>query len=76
MRTSPMVRRTTINLDIELVTQARAVLATKNTTDTVHGALRDVIRRERLRRLTQRRWEWLTPERLQALRRGAHPGDL
>lgn len=71
-----MVRRTTINLDAELVTQAREVLKTKNTTDTVHGALREVIRRERLRRLGARKWEWLTPERLRAMRRGAHPKDL
>jgi Arc/MetJ family transcription regulator len=71
-----MVRRTTINLDVELVTQAREILAAKNTTDTVHGALREVIRRERLRRLAERKWEWLTPERLQAMRAGAHPADL
>ncbi|HSZ69356.1 MAG TPA: type II toxin-antitoxin system VapB family antitoxin [Solirubrobacteraceae bacterium] len=70
------MRRTTINLDAELVAQARELLKTKNTTDTVHGALRDVIRRERLRRLSQRKWEWLTPERLQAMRRGARPADL
>jgi Arc/MetJ family transcription regulator len=71
-----MVRRTTINLDAELVTQAREILATTNTTDTVHGALREVIRRDRLRRLAERKWEWLTPERLQAMRRGARPSDL
>jgi Arc/MetJ family transcription regulator len=71
-----MVRRTTINLDAELVTQAREILATANTTDTVHGALREVIRRERLRRLAERKWEWLTPERLQAMRRGARPSEL
>lgn len=76
MRGSTMVRRTTINLDAELVTQAREVLKTRNTTDTVHGALRDVIRRERLRRLAARKWEWLTPERLRAMRRGARPADL
>jgi Arc/MetJ family transcription regulator len=71
-----MVRRTTINLDAELVTQAREILTTTNTTDTVHGALREVIRRDRLRRLAERKWEWLTPERLQAMRRGARPADL
>ena len=70
------VRRTTINLDSELVMQARDVLKTKNTTDTVHSALRDVVRRERLRRLAQRDWQWLTPERLKAMRQGAHPADL
>jgi Arc/MetJ family transcription regulator len=70
------VRRTTINLDLELVMQARDVLKTKNTTDTVHSALREVVRRERLRRLAQRDWHWLTPERLKAMRQGAHPADL
>jgi Arc/MetJ family transcription regulator len=51
-----MVRRTTINLDTELVTQAREILAATNTTDTVHGALREVVRRDRLRRLSERKW--------------------
>ncbi len=46
-----MVRRTTINLDTDLVAEAREVLKTRNTTDTVHDALRDVVRRERLKRL-------------------------
>lgn len=56
MQGSTMVRRTTINLDPELVAQAREVLDTKNTTDTVHDALREVVRRERLRRLAERKW--------------------
>jgi Arc/MetJ family transcription regulator len=71
-----MVKRTTINLDSELVAQARELLKTANTTDTVHGALREVVHRERLLRLAQRDWGWLTPERLQAMRRGARPSDL
>jgi Arc/MetJ family transcription regulator len=71
-----MVKRTTINLDMELVAQARGVLEAKNTTVTVHAALRDVVRRDRLRRLAERDWEWLTPERLRAMREGALPADL
>jgi Arc/MetJ family transcription regulator len=63
-----MVRRTTINLDADLVAEAREVLHTKNTTDTVHDALRDVIRRERLRRLAQRSWS-MTLEELKEMRR-------
>jgi Arc/MetJ family transcription regulator len=81
-----MVRRTTINLDSELVAQAREVLKGKNTTDTVHAALREVIRRERLRRLAQRRWG-MTLEELKEMRRsrvaskpwddlGGSPSDL
>jgi Arc/MetJ family transcription regulator len=63
-----MVKRTTINLDANLVSQAREVLLTGNTTDTVHGALRDVIRRDRLRRLAERDWD-MTLEDLQQMRR-------
>jgi Arc/MetJ family transcription regulator len=64
-----MVRRTTINLDSELVADAREVLKTKNTTDTVHEALRDVIRRDRLRRLGEWDLGGKTLEDLQELRR-------
>lgn len=78
-----MVRRTTINLDAELVTQAREVLKTRNTTDTVHGALREVVRRDRLRRLAERDWG-MTLEDLEKMRRsrvetrswGEPDGDL
>jgi Arc/MetJ family transcription regulator len=64
-----MVRRTTINLDSELVADAREVLKTKNTTDTVHEALRDVIRRDRLRRLGEWDLGGLTLEDLKEMRR-------
>lgn len=65
---SPAVRRTTINLDTELVAQARDVLEAGSTTDTVHRALRDVVRRDRLRRLAARKWD-LTLEELKEMRR-------
>jgi Arc/MetJ family transcription regulator len=64
-----MVRRTTINLDSELVADAREVLKTKNTTDTVHDALRAVIRRERLKRLGEWDLGGKTLEDLEELRR-------
>jgi len=64
-----MVRRTTINLDSDLVADARDVLHTKNTTDTVHGALRDVVRRERLKRLGEWDLGGKTLEDLKELRR-------
>jgi len=48
---------------------AREVLGTKGTTDTVHRALAEVVRRERLRRLGERRFEDLAPEVLDELRR-------
>lgn len=64
-----MVRRTTINLDAELVADAREVLKTKNTTDTVHDALRDVVRRHRLERLGEWDLEGLTLEGIKEMRR-------
>jgi Arc/MetJ family transcription regulator len=50
-------RRTTINLDLELVNEAKRVLDTKETTETIHRALEDVVRQERLRRLARRRFD-------------------
>ena len=49
-----MVKRTSLNLDLDLVGQAREVLGSRGTTDTVHRALEEVVRREKLRRLTER----------------------
>jgi Arc/MetJ family transcription regulator len=63
-----MVKRTTINLDSELVAEAREVLKTRNTTDTVHDALRDVVRRERLKRLSEWDLEGLTLEGIKEMR--------
>jgi hypothetical protein len=45
------VKRTSLNLDFELVEEAGAELGTNGTTETVHRALHDVVRRARLRRL-------------------------
>jgi Arc/MetJ family transcription regulator len=47
----PNVRRTSMNLDLELVERARAELGTNGTTDTVHRALEEVVRRAALGRL-------------------------
>jgi Arc/MetJ family transcription regulator len=64
-----MVKRTSLNLELELVAQAREVLGTNGTTDTIHRALEDVVRRERLQALAERTFEDLTPEALDELRR-------
>jgi Arc/MetJ family transcription regulator len=64
-----VVKRTNINLDMDLVQQAAQALGTTRTTDTVHEALRDVIARGRRMRLAQRDFEDLTPESLEAMRR-------
>jgi Arc/MetJ family transcription regulator len=66
-----MVRRTNINLDMELVEEAAQELGTQRTTDTVHGALREVVARARRARLAKREFEDLTPEALEAMRRPA-----
>lgn len=52
-----MTKRTSINLDLDLVREAKAVLGTSETTETIHLALREVVRQERLRRLVSRRFE-------------------
>jgi Arc/MetJ family transcription regulator len=65
----PNVRRTSFNLDPELLAAAREELGTKNMTDTIHVALREVVRRARLQRLADRDFSYLTPERLEELRR-------
>jgi hypothetical protein len=56
-----VIKRTSLNLDLGLVASARDVLGTKGTTETVHRALEDVVRREKLRRLADWKIE-LTPE--------------
>ncbi len=43
-----------MNVDLDLVREAQEVLGTQGTTETVHAALREIVRRERLRRLAQR----------------------
>ena len=66
-----MVRRTNINLDMDLVDEAARELGTRRTTDTVHQALREVVARARRTRLAERDFEDLTPEALDAMRRPA-----
>jgi Arc/MetJ family transcription regulator len=66
-----VVKRTNINLDMDLVEQAAHELGTRRTTDTVHEALRCVIARARRARLAERDFEDLTPESLEAMRRSA-----
>jgi Arc/MetJ family transcription regulator len=66
-----VVKRTNINLDMDLVQQAARELGTERTTDTVHQALRDVVARGRRARLAQSDFEDLTPEALGAMRRPA-----
>jgi Arc/MetJ family transcription regulator len=69
-----MVRRTNINLDMDLVDEAARELGTRRTTDTVHQALREVVARARRARLAGRDFEDLAPETLDAMRRPAGRG--
>ncbi|TML62422.1 MAG: hypothetical protein E6G22_08195 [Actinobacteria bacterium] len=50
---SDMIKRTSLNLDMSLVEEAREVLGTRGTTETVTQALAEVVRQDKLRRLTE-----------------------
>jgi Arc/MetJ family transcription regulator len=63
------VKRTSLNLDLDLVAEARAILGTHGTTDTVNRALAEIVHREKLRALAAETFEDLTPEALAELRR-------
>ncbi len=64
-----MIKRTNINLDMDLVAEASAALGTARTTDTVHQALREVIDRARRGRLARRDFPDISLEVLDAERR-------
>jgi Arc/MetJ family transcription regulator len=64
-----MIKRTSLNLDLDLVAKAREVLDTSTMTDTVHRALEDVIRRDALKRLA----EWRPDMSLEDLERMRQP---
>lgn len=64
-----MLRRTWIDLDLDLFESAREILGTTTTTDTVHGALDEIVKRQRLRELADEGFDDLTPEALTELRR-------
>lgn len=68
-----MIKRTSLNLDLDLVAQARDVLETRTTTDTVHRALEEVVRREELRKLAEWDLGGMTLEDLERLRRPRFP---
>ena len=48
-----MIKRTSLNLDMSLVDEARGVLGTRGTTETVNQALAEIVRQDKLRRLTE-----------------------
>jgi Arc/MetJ family transcription regulator len=58
------VRRTSINLDFDLVERAKTALGTSGTTETVHRALEEAWRRDALGRLAEWRFEGVDHEQL------------
>jgi Arc/MetJ family transcription regulator len=53
-----MTKRTSLNLDMSLVEEARKELGTNGTTETVHRALDEVVRQAKLRRLVARTFDF------------------
>ena len=66
------VRRTSINLDFDLVEEAKRALRTSGTTETVHAALDEVARRAALQRQAEWRFDHFEPDWLEKLRAGDH----
>jgi Arc/MetJ family transcription regulator len=62
------VKRTNINLDMDLVQEAATELGTERITDTVHAALREAIAMSKRRRLAEMELPDLTPEALAKMR--------
>lgn len=75
MRGSRTLKRTTMNVDTELVARAGEILGTRGTTQTVHQALEAVVRRDALRSLAGRRFAGMDLRTLEDLRRGRLPQD-
>jgi Arc/MetJ family transcription regulator len=71
-RHTEVIKRTSVNLDFDLVTQAREILHTNGTTDTVYRALEDVIRRDALKRLAEWDLGGMTLEDLERMRQPTH----
>ena len=70
-----MIKRTSLNLDLDLVAKAREVLATRTTTDTIHRALEEVVRREELRELAAWDLGGMTLEDLERIRQPRFTAD-
>ena len=62
------IKRTSLNLDFELVEQAKDLLGTSGTTETIHRALEEVVRRDRLEQLLAVRFDHLPDGWLDELR--------
>ena len=65
-----VIKRTSLNLDTGLVAAARDALGTSGTTDTVHAALREIVRKRRIEWLLQHDFS-LTDEEHEELERSS-----
>lgn len=70
--TGLVVKHTTLNLDIELLAEAKQALGTKRVTETVHRALEEVVRARRRAWLASQDFADLTPEALARMREPRH----
>ena len=70
MTTPSSAKRVTFNADAALLREAREALGTSTTTDTINGALGEIVRRRRRERLLEIDLSDLTPEVLAEIRRG------
>ena len=62
-----MIKRTSVNLRLDLVAEARQILGTNGTTDTIHRALEEVVTQHALRSLAEWTFEHLSDEELERL---------
>ena len=60
--------RTTLNLDIQLIAEAKQALGARSQTETIHMALAHVVQQKRLDALADRTFADLTPDLLARLR--------
>jgi Arc/MetJ family transcription regulator len=70
-----MKRRTTIDLDYDLVAEASAVLGTKRISETVHRAMDEVVARRQRAELARMPMPDLTPEAIARMRAPRVLGD-
>ena len=69
IHTMARVKRTTINLDLDLLEEASDALGTSRMTDTIHAAMSDAVRRRKLEALTRMEFPDMSLEKLKEMRR-------
>jgi Arc/MetJ family transcription regulator len=69
-----MRQHTTVDLDTDLVNEAKEALGTRRTTETIHAALREVISARNRRRLLELESD-LTLDQLEKMRAWRVPGE-